>query len=142
MPEEKIKKIEPRLGQGMIGRPLKEFEVPEWLMAFLEYIREEIKRVEGNSRQEEFDPFEHVRGRSPQGYQTDKFEIRGYNWSEENPTATTNFKWRDLEISWYKDLGREMSMNKEISLQDGALMLKECLESIRQKQFKENAKPF
>lgn len=133
MPDQ-IKKIEPRLGQGIVGRPFKEFEVPEWLMAFLEYIREEIKRVEWNNRQEEFDPFEHVRGRPYQSYKTDKFEVRGYNWSPENPTADTNFKWRDLEISWYKDLGREMSMNKEISLGEGAEMLRECLEDIRKRQ--------
>lgn len=135
-------KCEPRLGQGMIGRPFKEFEVPEWLVAFLEYIREEIRRVEWNKRQEEFDPFEHVRGRPHQNYKTDKLEVREYNWSPENPKAATNFKWRDLEISWYKDLGREMSMNREISLVEAKIMLEECLESIRQKQFNDNAKSF
>lgn len=129
-----IKKCEPRLGQGIIGRPFKEFEVPEWLMAFLEYIREEIRRIEWNDRQEEFDPFEHVRGRSPQNYQTGKFEVKGYNWSPENSQADTNFRWRDLEISWYKDLGREMSMNREVSLEEGEEMLEECLGSIRQKK--------
>lgn len=127
-----IKKYEQRLGAGIIGRPTKEFEAPEWLLAFLEYIRQEIRRVEWNRRQKEFDPFNHIRGADfPQKYQTDKFEVRGYNWAPENPGETTNFKWRDLEISWYKWLGRETSMNRPISVEEGAAMLEECLESVR-----------
>lgn len=131
MPEQEIKKYKPRLGAGMIGRPTKEFEVPEWLMDFLKRIRKEIKR-------ERFDPFDHIRGKyTYQEYKTDKFKVKSYNWSPEKPAATTNFKWRDLEISWYKYLGREMSMNREVFPEEEAVMLTECLESIRQKQLKQ-----
>lgn len=131
-----VKKYETRLGQGIIGRPVKEFEVPEWLLAFLEYIREEIRRVEWNRLQKEFDPFGHVRGKDfPQKYKTDKFEVKGYNWAPENPEEVTNFKWRGLEISWYKWLGRETSMNRSVSAEEAVEMLEECLESVRRKQF-------
>lgn len=44
---------EPELGQAFFGQPCKEYTVPEWLEAFLAFIRDEVRRVEWNIRQEE-----------------------------------------------------------------------------------------
>jgi len=41
-----------------------------------------------------------------------------------------NFKWRDLEISWYKYVGRGMSANRKMTTKEIEEMLDDCLKAI------------
>ncbi len=120
---------EPELGQAIFGQPFKQFEVPSYVEAALGLIREEVGRVEWNNRQKIFDPF----GNTGQEYKNDVFEANAYSWddSKEQPY---NFKWKDFEVSWYKYFGRSMSMKREISPEETAIMLEECLQAARSKE--------
>ena len=113
----------------MFGQPHQEFEVPSYVDAALEAIRSEVGRVEWNIRQEEFDPF----GNTGADYKNDTFEVHAYSWNEEEEQPY-NFKWKDLEISWYKYLGRGMSMNRETNPNEIAEMLDECLKEMLKKR--------
>lgn len=59
------------------------------------------------------------------------FRVEAYSWSDEEQPY--NFKWRDVEISWYKYLGRGMSANQELSPERAAEMLIECLGYLRKR---------
>ena len=121
-----MEKYEPELGQAVFGQPTQALEVPSYVEAALTLIREEAQRVEWNNRQEEFDPFGNTSGQ----YKNDVFEVNAYSWNDEK-NQPYNFKWRDFELSWYKYFGRGMSMNREISPDETAKMLEECLIATR-----------
>lgn len=109
----------------MFGQPFKQFECPEYVEAALGHIRNEVVRVLWNLHQEEIDPF----GNTGQKHKNAVFEVEAYDWGED--IQPYNFKWRDLEISWYKYLGRGMSMNRETSPDEMAEMIEECLAAMR-----------
>lgn len=112
----------PELGQMAFGQPFKEYACPAYLEAALEMIRNEVGRVEWNRQQKEFDPF----GNTGAKYKTDLYEVEAYCWDDEIEQPW-NFKWRDLEVSWYKYLHRGMSMNRETTPDECSVMLDECL---------------
>lgn len=117
----------PELGQAMFGQPTQQYECPEWLEAYLWHIDKEIDRVMWNINQEEWDsPFANT-GNS---YKNDVFEVEAYSW-DDSEDQSYNFKWHDIEISWYKYCGRGMSVNKKVTFKEGHQMLNECLKSIR-----------
>ena len=122
-----MKQYEPELGQAVFGQPYKQYEAPEWLIAFLEYINNELCRVMWNNNQEEYaSPFANT-GNS---FKNDVFEVQAYSWNED-VEQPYNFKYGNIEISWYKHLDRGDSLNREITLDEGVQMLNECLASIR-----------
>lgn len=122
---------EPELGQYIYGQPYQAFDVPEYLEAALSYLQQEIERVEWNNGQKDFNPF----GNTGQKYRTKAFEVEAYSW-DDSIEQPYNFKWKDLELSWYKWFGRGMSMNRETTPDEVAVMLDECLKSVR-----DNEKP-
>lgn len=122
----KDQQYEPELGQVIFGQPFKQFSVPEYVDAMLEHIRKEVNRVEWNNRQKEFDPF----GNTGQEYKNEAFEVQAYSW-DESKEQPYNFKWKDFEVSWYKYLGRGMSMNRETTPDEMSQMLTDCLEATR-----------
>ena len=92
----------------------------------MQYIQHELWRVQHNNGDEEQSPFDN----SGMSYIADTFEVEAYSW-DETYNQPYNFKWKDLEISWYKYLGRGMSMNRETSPDEIVKMMNECLSSIR-----------
>lgn len=67
---------------------------------------------------------------------TDVVHICAYRWDTFWDTSPIiderpyNFKWKDVEISWYKYLGRETVINREITSFEVQKMLLECLTSL------------
>ena len=103
------------------------YECPEYIVALLSYLDEEIKRVVWNNTQKEFDsPFDNTAN----SFKTDKFEVKAYNWNDKN-AQPYNFKYKDIEISWYKYLGRDTTINEEYDYSVIVDMFNDCLESIR-----------
>lgn len=95
--------------------------------ATLRQIEFELCRVMWNNTQEEYaSPFDNTGNR----YKNDVFEVRAFDWSDE-PEVEWNFKYKDIEISWYKHLGRGMDWNRPITLEELQEMLEDCLESIK-----------
>lgn len=121
-----MEKYEPEIGQSLFGQPWKEYKASELLIAALNAISEELRRVYWNNNQEELaDPFRNTGNE----YKNDTFHVQAFSWKDKEQPY--NFKWRDFEVSWYKYLGRGTSINRPISNDEVAEMLTDCLESIR-----------
>ena len=117
----------PELGQAMFGQPTKQYDCPEWVEAYLILISQELDRVMWNVSQEEYNsPFSNTGNK----FKNKTFEVEAYSWNDEIPQPY-NFKWKDVEISWYKYMGRGMSINQKLTHKKGEQMLNKCLESIR-----------
>lgn len=110
------------------------------LIATLETIGCEISRVTGNCGDER-----NPMSNSGESFKCETFEVNAYDWVETDTPEETeipyqiNFKWRDLEVSWYKYLGRGTETNREIKPDEIAAMLEECLAAC-QKWETENSK--
>ena len=121
-----MKNYKPELGQAVFGQPFKEYEAPEWLISFLTTISCALELQMWNKNQETYDsPFSNTGNK----YENEVFTAEAYSWDEETKQPF-NFKWKDLEISWYKYLGRGTTLNRELTSDEGVKMLNECLESI------------
>jgi hypothetical protein len=127
-----MKKYEPELGQMCFGCPTSEFACPEFIEAGLKHLSDEIERVEGNIRQEQFDSPTHNNGSE---YNTYAFQMRAYYWGEdEKKQCLPNFICDGLEVRWYKYLGRGMSMNKEIDANEFFKIIEKCLKAVRERE--------
>jgi hypothetical protein len=116
-----MKEYEPELGQIFYGQEPQKFECPDYVAAALEYLThffydKDISRE---------NPFRNTGAR----WHNSIFEVNAYDWNEDN-VQPFNFKYKDIEVSWYKYLGRGMSINREVSEEECWEMLKECVESI------------
>lgn len=109
----------------------------EFLACILDAIENDWLRVMWNIHQEDYsdrDPFRNTG--NTEGYKNSTFEVHAYDWGwdyDDNPRTPepVNFKWRDLEIHWYKHCDRGLYTNRPTTHDELALMLKECLESLR-----------
>ena len=62
-------------------------------------------------------------------YENDVFELHAYSWDEDVPQRY-NFRWRDVEVSWYKYLGRGTTVNRVLTSEKMEQMSAECLASV------------
>lgn len=117
---------QPELGQAVFGQPYKEFAGSELLEAALHSISNELERAFWNISQKEYDsPFYNT------GNQFDcaTFSAHAYSWGDDD--QPWNFKWQDVEISWYKHCGRGLSVNQDIKPDRISEMLDDCLRAVR-----------
>ena len=132
------KRYEPELGQMAFGQPWKQYAASELLIAALEAISTRLDLVMGNVQRKEYaTPF----GNTANKFTCDKFEVEAYSWNEEYEQPF-NFKWRDIEVSWYKYLGRGTTVNRDIKNDEIALMLDDCFEALRRYQVEQCPDPF
>ena len=117
---------EPELGQMVFGQPWKPHAVPEIWDAALEFLDQELMRVLNNIQDRRPSPFRNT----GESYECDAFHVQAYSWNEDEEQPW-NFKWRDVEISWYKYLGRGMSANQELSPDRAQEMLVDCIQCLR-----------
>ncbi len=116
----------PELGQAAFGQPYKQYKCSNLLTAALHEIESELCRVQENINQYDYpSPFENTGNRFKCGV----FEVEAYLWNEDIPQPY-NFKWRDLEVSWYKYLGRGMSVNRIVKPNEISEMLDECMDCL------------
>ena len=127
------KKFEPELGHMIFGQGWQEHEASPMLEAALDAISAELDRVMWNIHQKTYySPF----GNTGADFECPTFQVDAYSWTD-GDNQPWNFKWKDVEISWYKYLGRDTSVNQDMSNDRIAEMLNECLDAIR-KYEKEN----
>lgn len=62
-------------------------------------------------------------------YENDVFSVHAYDWSEEDETP--NFVCGDVEIRWYKYLGRGTTVNREVTPVEAVEMYDRCRASIK-----------
>lgn len=116
-----MNEYKPELGQLCFGQPSQNFDCPEYIEAALEYLANFFYNQELSDE----NPFRNT------GYNwsNDIFDVRAYDWNEEH-IQSYNFKYKDIEISWYKYLGRGMSINRFVSEKECWEMLKNCIQSL------------
>lgn len=124
----------PELGQAVFGQPSQAYACGNYIEAALMMIRDELDRVMGNITQKSYNsPFNN----SGERFECDVFKVHAYSWGDE--PQPWNFTWKDVEISWYKWLGRGMSINRTLLPDECAIMLDECLSALCQHE-KQNSK--
>lgn len=102
------------------------FTCPTYIIALLDYIDNQLSRVMWNKNQKEYDsPFENTANT----FKNDTFEVQAYSWDDETHQEY-NFKYKDIQISWYKYLGRDTTINKEVSPEEMIKMFDDCVKSI------------
>jgi len=122
-----MKKYLPELGQFTFGQPPQNYECPEYIGVLLEGIHQELCRIMINKTQEEYDsPFSNTGAK----FKNKVFKVEAYSWNDE-VDQPYNFKWKSVKISWYKYLGRGMSINKKITHAKAIRMFDECIKSLR-----------
>lgn len=111
------------------------FECPTYIIALLDYISEELKRIHYNIDQVEYNsPFENT----AEHFILGNFEIHAYNW-EGNIAQEYNFIYKvdktksnidDIKISWYKYLGRDTTVNQDLNSDIYVDMFNDILEQL------------
>lgn len=115
-------------------------EASELLIAALSAIGGEIWRVTHNAGD-----IRNPMANSGHCFKCKTFEANAYDWAElDTPDDVEipeqiNFKWRDIQVSWYKCIGRGTYVNREITPDEIAEMLNDCLAACRNWE-KENSK--
>ena len=104
------------------------YDCPRYLVALLQGVAEELTRVMENRTQTGYaNPFGN--SGNVKGFRNKTFEVHAFDWNPANPQPY-NFKYKDLEISWYKYLGRGTTINREISSAEAVEVFDHCLESL------------
>ena len=101
-----------------------ETPLPELACAAIEYLESEISRLYWNKNQEQWESAFRNTGNS---YKSSVFSVEAYDWSDEEDGT---FKWRDIEISWYKNFGRGTYSNKVLTPDLINEMLEDCLKNV------------
>lgn len=116
----------PELGQMFFGQPWQPIRASELCIAALQAIDKELSRIKWNIEQKGYNsPFANT-GNS---FKCDAFEVEAYSWNEE-VEQKFNFKWQDVEVSWYKYLGRGTNTNIQLTPDRINEMLESCLEAL------------
>lgn len=114
------------LGQILFhNNKVQHYECPRVVGLVLRAIEEKLQDLGLVGEYE--DPFEN--SGNVEGFKNDVFEVHAFDWGDE-PKHKFNFKYKDIEICWYKYLGRGMTINREISLEELEGMLSDCLASL------------
>ena len=140
MSTEPSRRYTPELGQVVFGNRWDTYECPEWFVALLEALGTEIERITHNN-----DPDDVRQPMANSGTELilSEFEARSYCWEdcicEDSETINehcrackSNFHYGNLEVRWYKHLGRGTSINKsELRPEEGVAIFRDCLEAVR-----------
>lgn len=112
-----------------------QYECPKYIIALLDYLDAQLKRVMFNINHEEYDsPFENT-GNT---FETDVFKVQAYDWNDDVKqdynfiyyVDRTKSNLQHIKISWYKYLGRDTTINQEIDSSIIVDMFDNCLKSI------------
>lgn len=105
----------------------------DFVTVVLRGIEEELERVMWNITQEDYSsPF----GNTGNSFRNEVFEVHAYDWGDDRQDY--NFRYKDIEISWYKYLGRGMYLNREVSLGELYKMWGDCVASLLKMEEKPN----
>lgn len=117
------------LGQMLFGANIiQSKECPDWIIALLRDIGRKMDIVMWNKMQDEYNnPFENTGN----DYIGNCFEVHAYNWDDDK-SQPYNFKYKNIEISWYKYLGRGTTINGYYEPSQIISMYNDCLQEIEQ----------
>lgn len=102
------------------------FECPDYVVNLLEGIEAMLTVYYMDKYKKKVDsPFSNTAA----SFENPIFKVEAYSW-DDNYEQPYNFKWKDVEISWYKYLGRDTTINQEISPKKAKKMFVECVKSL------------
>lgn len=138
----------PELGQMIFGQPWSELDCPEWIVALLERLADEIWRVTNNN-----DGYAHaIRPTDNEGshFSNETFSMHAYYWGDdcscpiaadgehadapcdaECPSCRANFRCGDFEVRWYKHARRGTSCNRIPEPSEMVAIFERCYSSVR-----------
>ena len=93
------------------GNKNQHYSCPEFVVTLLRGIERKISLVYWNKNQKEW---ESAFGNTGNQYFNGTIEVMAYSWNDEEEQPY-NFKCGDIEISWYKYLGRDTTINVDPS---------------------------
>lgn len=107
---------------------------PTYITALLEHLCNELDRIMWNINQRDYDENPFRNSGNVEGFKTNVFEVHAYDWGwdydDESGPQPANFKCGNLEIRWYKYLGRGMWKNRKISEKEMVKIFNKCLNSL------------
>lgn len=108
--------------------PTQRYECPDILEAALTMLRHEVQRVLCNLKQESSDPFGNTGG----SFDCGEFSVCAYSWGDDDEQLWNFIHPKSgIAVSWYKYFGRGMSVCRDVSADDAAALLRDCLDSMR-----------
>lgn len=114
-----------------------QYKCDNYVIALLREIDFKLDIVMKNIYQIEYDsPFENTGNK----FKNDVFEVQAYSWNDEEQQLY-NFKCGNIEISWYKWLGRDTTINGEYNYDTIIDMFNKCIKSLddlQENHLKEN----
>lgn len=117
---------EPELGQAIFGGPWEEQNTPGYVTAGLDVLAERIAEYRGK------EAFLTSNDGEPE-FATPVFIMRTYCWCDgrDHPDGCPpNFESGDISARWYKHAQRGASINRDVSAEEWAQVLSECLASV------------
>ena len=107
---------------------IEQYNCEDWVIALLRDLDRKLSIVMWNINQEQYDsPFSNTGNE----YIGKNFEVHAYNWGE-NANQYFNFKCGAIEISWYKYLGRDTTINGIYAISDIIDMYHICLRELEE----------
>lgn len=101
------------------GNTIQRYICPKYIIALIRDLGQRIEQITGNN------PCDNTGAI----FETETFVIEAFNWNEE-VDQPYNFKYKDVEISWYKRLGRDTTINGDYSATQIIEMYNKCIEAI------------
>lgn len=114
-----------------MGKYIVKNEYMKFISTLLRGIENEYARLYWNSHQEQLiSPFDN---NGAESYSNDTFSVFGYDWGIEDEEDQVNFKYKGLEISWYKYCGRCMGATCDVEVNAEYLyhMFNDCITSLQ-----------
>lgn len=113
------------------------YECPEWFVALLRELDRKMSIVYWNNRtdfqREHCIGYESPFDNTAETFKNDVFEVQPYNWDDE-VEQQYNFKCDDVEISWYKYLGRDTTINDNFEEKYLIEIFNKCIKSLEENQ--------
>lgn len=101
------------------GNTIQRYICPKYIIALIRDLGQRIEQITGNN------PCDNTGAI----FETETFVIEAFNWNEEIDQPY-NFKYKNIEINWYKRLGRDTTINGDYSTTQIIEMYNKCIEAI------------
>lgn len=106
------------------------YECPEWIIALLRELERKLSINFWNSKKtSEYREYNSPFGNTGESFKNNVFEVQAYNW-DDDIEQQYNFKCEDVEISWYKYLGRDTTINDKYEEKYIIEIFNKCIKSL------------
>lgn len=104
-----------------------------YIIALLREIDWRLQIYLNNTGEVKYSEYESPFSNTANKYRNEVFEVEAYSWDDEKEQPY-NFKCGEIEISWYKWLGRGTMINGEYSKEEIVEMFNRCIGSLEEEE--------